>query len=87
MVQFELTELQYDSIFRCGFDWEALIACYASLTVFRFSELFHLARNLVSVFGSTYTCEWAFSSTKQNKSKPSSRITDVGLNDVIHTGI
>jgi hypothetical protein len=60
---------------------------YASLPVSRFSELRKLARNLASAFGSTYTCEQAFSRMKQKKSKFHSRISDVHLHDVMRTGI
>jgi hypothetical protein len=44
-----------------------LITFYASLPVFRLSQLRKLARNLATVLGSTYTCEQTFSRTKQNK--------------------
>jgi hypothetical protein len=66
-LQLELIEPQYDSIFHSSFNQEALITFYASLPVSRFSELCKLPQNLASVFGTTYTCEKAFSDTKQNK--------------------
>jgi len=36
-----------------------------------------------SVFGSTHTCEQAFSHMKQNKWKFRSTVTDVNLHDVM----
>jgi hypothetical protein len=66
---------------------EALISFYASLPVSRVSDLRKLATNLASVFGSTCTCEQAFSRMEHNKSKLRSRITCVNLHDVMRTGI
>jgi hypothetical protein len=68
---------------RSSFKREALITFYASVPIFMFSELWKLARNLASAFGSICTCEQDFSCMKQNKSKFRSRITDVHVHDVM----
>jgi hypothetical protein len=64
-----------------------LTTSYGSSAVLRSSELRKLARNLASVFGSTCTCEQTSLCIKQNKSKFSSRITDLHLDDVMGIGI
>jgi hypothetical protein len=51
--------------------------------------MYNFSRELYSicVFGSTYTCEQAFSRMNQNKSKYHSRIIDAHLHDVTRIDI
>ena len=56
---------------------------YGSLSAAAFPHLKNFAAKLLSLFGSTYICEQAFSCLKINKSKNRSMVTDCNLNAVM----
>lgn len=64
-------------------DGHSLVLFYSSLCETKFSKIFYLAKQMLSVFRSTYTCEQIFSLVKYRKSKYASQLTDGHLNAVL----
>ena len=56
---------------------------YKCLNIERFKNLLNLAKQMFSLFGSTYICEQTFSVINFNKNKHRSSLTDGHLEDVL----
>ena len=82
-IQLELLDLQADNDLKEKFRSVLLMEFYGSLPAAAFPHLRNFAAKLLSLFGSTYICEQAFSCMKINKSKNRSMITDCNLNAVM----
>jgi len=82
-IQLELLDLQADYDLKEKFKSVLLLEFYGSLSAAAFPHLKNFAAKLLSLFGSTYICEQAFSCLKINKSKNRSMVTDCNLNAVM----
>lgn len=82
-VQFELIDLQSDSLLAENFKSVPLLDFYSSLNEDNFPNLRRHAQKLLVLFGSTYICEQTFSVMKLNKSRYRSSLTDEHLSAVL----
>lgn len=82
-LQLELLDLQASNDLKETFKSVSLPDFYKSLSDDLYSNLKNFAAMFLSLFGSTYICEQAFSSLKMNKSKNRSLLTDSNLHDVM----
>ncbi|KAF7691531.1 General transcription factor II-I repeat domain-containing protein 2A [Cucumispora dikerogammari] len=78
-LQLELVDLQVDNILKESFMTVNLLEFYGSLSKAAFPNLKDLASKMLTVFGSTYICEQAFSTLKISKSKNRTLLTDCNL--------
>ena len=85
-IQMELIDLKTNSILKMKYDEHSsapkacgILNFWLLLPCENFSELRKFAQTYPCRFGSTYTCEQAFSSMKITKSKIGSRLTDSDL--------
>ncbi|XP_067930586.1 general transcription factor II-I repeat domain-containing protein 2B-like [Watersipora subatra] len=83
-VQLELIDLQSDTVLAEHFKSASLLDCYSSRRKKNFSNMKTHAQKMLVLFGSTDTCEQAFSVMKFSKSKHRSFLTDDHLSDVFH---
>lgn len=83
-IQLELLDLQVNYDLKEKFKSVVnLLEFYGCLPEASFPHLKNFAAKLLSLFGSTYICEQAFSCMKINKSKNRSMLTDCNLNAVM----
>jgi len=82
-LQLEVIEIQSSSALRAVFREKGLLDFYKLLDKEKYPAIVSNALKLVSVFGSSYICEQAFSITNLNKSKLRSRLTDDRLHAVM----
>jgi hypothetical protein len=83
-LQMEIIELQSDESLKTAFhNGHNLVQFYSSLCEKKFSKIKYFAKQMLSVFGSTYICEQTFSLMKYRKSKYASRLTDGHLNAIL----
>ena len=82
-LQLELLDLQASNDLKEKFKSVSLPDFYKSLSDDLFPNLKNFAAKFLTLFGSTYICEQAFSSLKINKSKNRSLLADINLHDVI----
>ncbi|KAF7693630.1 General transcription factor II-I repeat domain-containing protein 2A [Cucumispora dikerogammari] len=82
-LQLELVDLQVDNILKEKFKTVNLLEFYGSLSEAAFPNLKDLASKVLTVFGSTYICEKAFSTLKINKSKNRTLLTDCNLKAIM----
>lgn len=82
-IQLELLDLQADNVLKEKFKSVTLLEFYGSLSEATFPHLKDFAAKLLSLFGSTYICEQAFSCLKINKSKNRSMLTDCNLKAIM----
>ena len=80
-LQLELLDLQASNDLKEKFKSVSLPDFYKSLSDDLFPNLKNFAAKFLTLFGSTYMCEQAFSSL--NKSKNRSLLTDISLHDVM----
>ena len=82
-LQLELIEMQCDSSLRNQHHLLSLSDFYRSLERTRFPLMIRNAKQMMSLFGSTYICEQTFSLLTLNKNKLRSKMTDNHLCDVL----
>ncbi|KAF7689934.1 General transcription factor II-I repeat domain-containing protein 2A [Cucumispora dikerogammari] len=82
-LQLELVDLQADNILKERFKTANLLEFYDSLSEAAFPNLKDLTSKMLTVFGSTYICEQAFSTLKINKSKNRTSLTDCNLKAIM----
>ena len=82
-LQLELIEMQCDSSLRNQHHLLSLSDFYRSLEKTRFPLMIRNAKQMMSLFGSTYICEQTFSLLTLNKNKLRSKMTDNHLCDVL----
>ena len=82
-LQLELLDLQPSNDLKEKFKSVSLPDFYKSLSADLFPNLKNFAAKFLTLFGSTYICEHAFSSLKINKSKNRSLLTDINLHGVM----
>ena len=82
-LQLELLDLQASNDLKEKFKLVSLPDFYKSLSDNLFPNLKNFAAKFLTLFGSTYVCEQAFSSLKISKSKNKSLLTDINLHDVM----
>ncbi|CAK8673763.1 unnamed protein product [Clavelina lepadiformis] len=82
-LQLELLDLQANNDLKEKFKSDLLPDFYKSLSDDLFPNLKNFAAKFLTLFGSTYICEQAFSCLNINKSKNRSLLTDTNLRDVV----
>ena len=82
-LQLELIEMQCDSSLRNQHHLLSLSDFYRSLERTRFPLMIRNAKQMMSLFGSTYICEQTFSLLTLNKNKFRTKMTDSHLCDVL----
>ena len=82
-LQRELLDLQASNDLKEKFKSVSLPDFYNSLSDDLFPNLKNFAAKFLTLYGSTYICEQAFSSLKINKSKNRSLLTDISLHNVM----
>ncbi|XP_066947044.1 general transcription factor II-I repeat domain-containing protein 2B-like [Macrobrachium rosenbergii] len=81
-IQLEVIDLQCDSNMKQKFASVGLDTFYQYLLP-GYPKLTSLAAKILSMFGTTYLCEQAFSVMNLNKTKHRSRLTNGHLNDIV----
>ncbi|KAJ3581116.1 hypothetical protein NHX12_017622 [Muraenolepis orangiensis] len=82
-LQMELLELQSDSDLHSRFRELSLQDFYRSIPAHRYGKIRKHAQVMLSLFGSTYVCEQAFSLMNLNKSKLRNALSDTHLHDIL----
>ncbi|KAK5868072.1 hypothetical protein PBY51_012517 [Eleginops maclovinus] len=82
-LQMELLELQSDSDLHSRFRELSLQDFYRSIPAHRYGKIRKHAQVMLSLFGSTYFCEQAFSLMNLNKSKLRNALSDSHLHDIL----
>ncbi|XP_063748741.1 general transcription factor II-I repeat domain-containing protein 2B-like [Eleginops maclovinus] len=82
-LQMELLELQSDSDLHSRFRELSLQDFYRSIPAHRYGKIRKHAQVMLSLFGSTYVCEQAFSLMNLNKSKLRNALSDSHLHDIL----
>ena len=83
-LQLERTEMQWDDSLENQHQLLSLSDFYQSLEKDKFSLMRHHANRMVSLLGSTYTCEQTFSVLTLNKSRLRTKMTNNHLCNVLH---
>ncbi|XP_067453417.1 general transcription factor II-I repeat domain-containing protein 2-like [Thunnus thynnus] len=83
-LQLELIEMQCDDSLKNQHQLLSLPDFYRSLEKAKFPLIRRHAKQMMSLFGSTYICEQTFSLLTLNKSRLRTRMTDSLLRDVLH---
>ena len=81
--QLELIEPQCDTESRNRHQQLSLANFYRQLDKDRFREIRVFAKNILSLFGSTYLCEKSFSVMNINMNRGRARLTDSHLRDIL----
>ena len=82
-LQLELIEMQCDDSLKNQHQLLSLLDFYRSLEKAKFPLMRRHAKQMMSLFGSTYICEQTFSLLTLNKSRLRTRMTDSHLRDVL----
>ena len=82
-LQMELLELQSDSDLRSKFRELPLQDFYRCVPAHRYAKIRKHAQVMLSLFGSTYICEQAFSLLNLNKCKLRNSLSDSHLHDIL----
>eukprot|EP00066_Takifugu_rubripes_P018159 XP_011607425.1 PREDICTED: general transcription factor II-I repeat domain-containing protein 2-like [Takifugu rubripes] len=82
-LQLELIEMQCDDSLKSQYQLLSLPDFYRSLDNTKFPQMRRHAKRMMSLFGSTYICEQAFSLLNQNKGRLRARMTDGHLCEVL----
>ena len=82
-LQMEVIDLQTSSLYKTKYGESSLQEFYKSLPKEKFKNLLTMAKQIFSLFGSTYICEQTFSVMNYNKSKQRSLLTDGHLEDIL----
>ncbi|KAJ8379024.1 hypothetical protein AAFF_G00231930 [Aldrovandia affinis] len=82
-LQLELIELQCDAECRSRHQQLPLVNFYHQLDKGRFQEIRTFAKQMLSLFGSTYLCEKTFSVMNINKNRVRTRLSDSHLRDIL----
>lgn len=85
-LQMEIIELQCDMLLKDKFATCSLNAFYQYLGS-NYPKLKAFASRIISMFGTTYVCEQAFSVMNVNKSKLRSQLTDTHLNSIMKVAV
>ncbi|XP_042272649.1 general transcription factor II-I repeat domain-containing protein 2-like [Thunnus maccoyii] len=83
-LQLELIEMQCDESLKNQHQLLSLPDFYRSLEKAKFPLIRRHAKQMMSLFGSTYICEQTFSLLTLNKSRLRTRMTDSLLGDILH---
>lgn len=82
-IQLELIDLKCDTALKIWFDTTDIVKFYSRVSLERFPRLHARAAKIISMFGSTYSCEQLFSVMKLNKSRLHGQLTDSHLNAIL----
>lgn len=82
-LQLELIELQCDTECHSRHQQLPLVNFYRQLGKDRFQEIRTFAKKMLSLFGSTYSCEKTFSVMNSNKNRVRTRLSDSHLRDIL----
>lgn len=82
-LQMELLELQSDSDLHSKFRELSLQDFYRCVPAHRYAKLCKHAQVMLSLFGSTYVCEQAFSLLNLNKCKLRNSLSDAHVHDIL----
>ena len=83
--QLELIDLQCDKFLESKFHCESTANFYKNhiLPSGKYRKILNNAKLMISLFGSTYTCEQLFSKMKYTKSHLRTRLRDDHLDDIL----
>ena len=87
MYQLELADLQTNDALKDVFNASDLIKFYACLPISTFPNVRRLVAGMITVFGSTYTCEQTISRMKLIKSKFRARLSDEHLHQCLRLSV
>jgi len=82
-LQMEIIDLQASPVYKRKHEESSLQDFYKCLRKDEFENLLSLAKQMFSLFGSTYICEQTFSIMNFNKNKERSSLTDGYLEDIL----